>query len=169
MPRTSALTARAGAEPGVRWFRRPGRRSQGCWVIQLRFPGLLPYRDVALRVVSASCKVAGKLGGAGALRPSKDFADQVVSACGEALNNIFIHGYRDLPPGEVVVEIEFEPKRLVLRILDDGRSFDPTLIPPPDLDGLPESGMGLFIIRSFMDVVSYEPGRPNTLLLAKSF
>ena len=29
--------------------------------------------------------------------------------------------------------------------------------------------MGLFIIRSFMDVVTYEPGRPNTLLLAKSF
>lgn len=137
-------------------------------MIQLRFPGLLPYRDVALRVVSASCKIASKLGG-GTHRPSKDFADQVVSACGEALNNIFIHGYRNLPPGEVVVEIDFEPKRLVLRILDDGHSFDPSLIPPPDLDGLPESGMGLFIIRSFMDVVTYEPGRPNTLLLAKSF
>ena len=35
------------------------------------------------------------------------------------------------------------------------------------IDGLPESGMGLFIIRSFMDEVVYEPGSPNVLRIAK--
>jgi anti-sigma regulatory factor (Ser/Thr protein kinase) len=36
----------------------------------------------------------------------------------------------------------------------------------PDLDALPESGLGLFIMRSFMGV-TYRRGRPNLLKLSK--
>ena len=35
------------------------------------------------------------------------------------------------------------------------------------LDALPESGLGLFIIRSFMDEVKYVPGSPNVLSMTK--
>ncbi len=54
-------------------------------------------------------------------------------------------------------------------MLDDGVSFDPAAVPVPDLDGLPESGMGLYIIRSFVDDLSYEPGPPNALRFIKFF
>jgi serine/threonine-protein kinase RsbW len=37
----------------------------------------------------------------------------------------------------------------------------------PDLDALPESGLGLFIMRSFMDKVIYTAGAPNVLSLTK--
>jgi serine/threonine-protein kinase RsbW len=50
---------------------------------------------------------------------------------------------------------------------DYGSSFDPTTVPPPDFDALPESGWGLFIIKSFMSI-SYAPGRPNVLTLTKT-
>jgi serine/threonine-protein kinase RsbW len=66
------------------------------------------------------------------------------------------------------MDIELGQGAMTVRMADYGSSFDPTVVPSPDLDTLPESGLGLFIIRSFMDSVSYEPGRPNVLVLVKS-
>jgi serine/threonine-protein kinase RsbW len=67
------------------------------------------------------------------------------------------------------VTIEVEPKAdlLEIRIIDNGTSFDLAAVPTPELDDLPESGMGLFIIRSFMDDVAYRSGPPNVLYLRK--
>jgi serine/threonine-protein kinase RsbW len=129
-------------------------------VIRLSVPGTLEYRDVAMRVVSAASKLVqpGRRG--------TKFDVEVVSAFGEAFNNIAIHGYQD-EPGEVEVEIELEADGLTLRISDRGRSFDPLDVPDPELDDLPERGMGLFIIRSFVDRMVYTPGDPNVLELEK--
>jgi anti-sigma regulatory factor (Ser/Thr protein kinase) len=129
-------------------------------VIRLSVPGTLEYRDVAMRVVSAASKL---------VRPGRrgtKFDAEVVSAFGEAFNNIAIHGYVD-EPGEVEVEIELEDDGIQLRITDRGRSFDPLEVPEPELDDLPERGMGLFIIRSFVDRMVYTPGDPNVLELEK--
>ena len=48
-----------------------------------------------------------------------------------------------------------------------GNSFDLAMVPAPDLDTLPESGLGLYIIRSFMDDVKYLAGTPNVLSMTK--
>jgi serine/threonine-protein kinase RsbW len=100
-----------------------------------------------------------------------DFDSKVVSAVSEAFNNIAIHGYRDRPTGEVELEIEIHAERITLRMSDTGECFDLSRVPEPDLAGLPESRMGLYIVRSFMDEVSYEPGdgagAPNVLTLTK--
>jgi serine/threonine-protein kinase RsbW len=90
-----------------------------------------------------------------------------VSAFGEAFNNIALHSYRAGPPGDVDIEIESEEDRIVIRLMDTGTSFDPASVTPPDMEDLPESGMGLFIMHSFMDEVDYRPGSPNVLRLAK--
>lgn len=93
-----------------------------------------------------------------------------MSAFGEAFNNIAIHGYGCAATGQVEIDIEPSPDRLTLIVRDTGKSFDPEAVPMPNLEGLPESGMGLYIIRSFMDVVEYRPGsegRPNVLTLVK--
>jgi serine/threonine-protein kinase RsbW len=129
-------------------------------VIRLSVPGTLEYRDVAMRVVSAASKLVLPA------RRSTKFDAEVVSAFGEAFNNIAIHGYLD-EPGEVEVEIELEADGIRLRITDRGRSFDPLEVPDPELDDLPERGMGLFIIRNFVDRMVYTPGDPNVLELEK--
>jgi serine/threonine-protein kinase RsbW len=67
----------------------------------------------------------------------------------------------------VEIEIEIAPDQITLRIADYGQSFDPTQVAEPDLDALPESGLGLFIMRSFMDSVFYTAGAPNVLSMTK--
>jgi len=124
----------------------------------LRVPGALVYRDLAVRAVQAACKLVGRLDGS--------FDDQVVSAFSEAFNNAALHSYKDRP-GEIDIEIELTDNAITLRISDEGEGYDPEKVPAPDLAALPESGMGLYIIRSFMDEVVYKPGKPNVLTMSK--
>ena len=67
------------------------------------------------------------------------------------------------------MDIEIEPlaDRITILMTDTGSSFDFTNLPDPDLDELPEGGLGVFIIKSFMDEVSYRAGHPNVLRISK--
>ena len=96
-----------------------------------------------------------------------EFEAQAVSAFGEAFNNVAIHGFRGMPVGSVDIEVSWTAAELVIEMTDSGRSFDPDTVEPPVLDELPEGGMGIFIMRSFMDEVAYKPGPPNVLRLSK--
>ncbi len=105
-------------------------------------------------------------------RDTDDFDDKVVSAVGEAFNNVAIHAYRDLSPGSVDLELELRPDGITIRMADTGRSFEPKGEKLPDLTSLPESHMGLYIVRSFMDEVTYRPGTEgsaNLLTLTKRY
>jgi serine/threonine-protein kinase RsbW len=136
-------------------------------VIHLRVPGTLRYRDLAVRVVGAACKLVGSAAGdSGPLRFNNEFDHQVVSAFGEAFNNAAIHSYRG-ESGDVDMEIDVGEDRITIHMRDWGPSFLLDDVPTPDLDALPESGLGLFIIRSFMDDVQYRPGSPNVLSMTK--
>jgi len=146
-------------------------------IIRLSVPGSLRYRDVVLRVVTSSCKLVRSMAMVKqeAGPESHDFEDKVVSAVGEAFNNVAIHAYRDVSPGPVELEIEVSADGITLQMSDSGRAFEPALEVQrqPDLASLPESHMGLFIMRSCMDKVTYRPGRspavPNLLTLTKRF
>ncbi|HVX95586.1 MAG TPA: ATP-binding protein [Polyangia bacterium] len=133
-------------------------------MIRILMTGTLDHRDVTLRAVSAACKLVTR-------RPQgpawNEFRMQVVSAVSEAFNNIVLHGYAGRGDGEIEIEIRASLDRITIAMRDFGSSFDPTTVPPPDFDALPESGWGLFIIRAFMDI-SYAPGRPNVLTLSKT-
>lgn len=141
-------------------------------MIRLSVPGTLEFRDVAMRVVASACKLlrpdVPDLGGSLA----DDFDHAVVSAFGEAYNNAAIHGYRGVEVGEITVEIEAATDELVIRLLETGHTYEmPTELTSPG--ELPERGMGLFIIQSFMDRVQYTPredggkDRINVLVMAK--
>jgi serine/threonine-protein kinase RsbW len=134
-------------------------------VIRLRVPGSLKYRDLAVRAVAAACKLVGD---SGPVRTTREFDDQVVSAFGEAFNNAAVHSYRDRAVGELEIEIEVGADRITIRLLDFGEGFDLERVPEPDLDALPESGLGIYIMKSFMDEVTYQPGKPNVLRMTKS-
>ena len=138
-------------------------------MIRLRVPGSLRYRDLAVRVVAAACKLVGRdqEGEEEALREDRQFDAAVVSAFGEAFNNVAIHSYPKGKKGDVEVEIDVYPDHIVIRLIDYGATFDPMAVPEPDLASLPESGMGIYIMRSFMDDVTYKSGSPNVLSMTK--
>lgn len=146
-------------------------------IVRLSVPGTLLYRDVVLRVVSSFCRLARADAAHSkqeASRSSPDeFDDKVVSAIGEAFNNVAIHGYRGRRPGTVLLELELIRDGIRIRLTDTGAGFDPAGAPAPHLASLPESHMGLYIIRACMDTVTYEqgtpPSLPNVLTLTKCF
>jgi serine/threonine-protein kinase RsbW len=135
-------------------------------LVSLHLPAQLEYRDLALRTVSAACKLVGRSHPASARAA---FRNQVVSAFSEAFNNVVLHAYDGTGTGRLRVRIVTGEDDIRIVITDRGRPFDLKKVPAPDLAELPEQGMGIFIMRSFMDEVSYRPGPPNVLVLIKSF
>jgi serine/threonine-protein kinase RsbW len=126
--------------------------------IRATIPSSLEYRDLAIRLVASACKLVP--------RSRARFRNEVMSAFSEALNNVVLHG-RPSDPAEIRIEIDPAPDRLTIRLVDHGRSFDPRTAPDPDLASLPESGLGIFIMRSFMDHLTYASGPPNVLTMTK--
>lgn len=126
-------------------------------------PARLEYRDAVRSFLAHVCDalVRRKMLG------SKE-AHGVVSAFVEAFNNAVIHAYQGHSVGPVEVAMSVDPRMLQVEVRDAGRTFEPETVPEPDLDALPEGGLGLFIIRSFMDHVRYERrGLQNVLMMRK--
>jgi serine/threonine-protein kinase RsbW len=144
-------------------------------IIRLSVPGTLRYRDVVLRVIASSCSLVRSmgLGKQEPRRESHEFDAKVVSAVSEAFNNVAIHAYRDLSPGAVELEIEASPDSITIHMADTGHSFEPAVEALRARETLPESHMGLYIMRSCMDRVTYRPGSAsllrNVLTLSKRF
>lgn len=179
--RTESGIAEGAGKAGRKiWYNGPliGSGINDMDMIKLSVPGTLLYRDVVLRVAASSCRLVrsialGTRDKQEASRERQSFDDQVVSAVGEAFNNVAIHAYRGCAAGTVELQFEISAEGITIRILDTGAGFEPADEQPPDLASLPESHMGLYIVRSFMDAVSYErgnpPTRPNTLTLSKRY
>lgn len=127
--------------------------------VALRFPAVIGYRPVAIDLVSALIRhVEGADG---------NFRNEMVTAFGEAFNNIVIHGYRGRSDGMLDIEAEMGPDEMTLRLIDTGREVDFKDVEPPDLATMPESGMGVFMIHALVDEVIYRGGSPNVLSLTK--
>jgi serine/threonine-protein kinase RsbW len=151
-------------------------------VIRLTCPADLRYRDVAVRGVAEACRLVSRSRYAHGSQPrvhgnnasstqtldlSDRFAAEVVSAVSEIFNNIAIHGYGGEGSGDVSLEMTIRGDRLVIVISDQGSAFDPSQVPLPELDALPEGGMGIHIARACMDELDYTPGPPNVWRLTK--
>ena len=135
----------------------------GCDEVYLEVPGKIECRNVVLRTVSAVCKLTST----SPHGQDSDVGMHVLSAVGEAFNNIVLHGYAGRKPGQIQMKIRNCCNCVRVEIRDTGSSFDPAEAPPPDLASLPESGVGIFLMRSMVDEVSYVAGCPNVLTLVK--
>ena len=93
-------------------------------------------------------------------------------AVDEACMNIITHGYADMNPGSIILDLELDARQVIMRITDFGHPFEPFEPEAPDmnaaLEDRPTSGFGLFIIYNTMDNVDYETTEAgNTLILTK--
>lgn len=92
----------------------------------------------------------------------------------EAVTNVVRHAYNGEPGRIVDVAVTVAPEGLTLEIADTGKPMDPTEInfphfEPSETHTVPEGGMGLSLISSLMDEVTYVTGpNGNTLLLKKN-
>ncbi len=127
--------------------------------VALRFPAAIDYRPIAIDLVSALIQ---QVEGA-----DRDFRNEMVTAFGEAFNNIVIHGYRGRSDGMLDIEVEITADQITVRLSDTGREVDFSDVEPPDLASMPESGMGVFMIHALVDEVLYRGGSPNVLSLIK--
>lgn len=141
---------------------------RGSVPIKLSMLGRVQHRDLVLRAVSAACKLVRPDPDQAGDATWNDFRTHVVTAVSEAFNNIVLHSYAGRDDGIIEMNIRTGPNQITVELRDFGDSFDPDKVPKPDLDRLPESGLGMYIIRQLMDV-SYRPGRPNVLVLSKRY
>lgn len=126
-------------------------------------PARLEYRDAVRSFLTHICDqlVAREV-------LSERDSHGVVSAFVEAFNNAVIHAYDGHAFGPIEVAMSVDPRVLQVEVRDAGQTFVPEDVPEPDLDALPEGGLGLFIIRNFMDHVRYEKrGLQNVLMMQK--
>jgi anti-sigma regulatory factor (Ser/Thr protein kinase) len=90
----------------------------------------------------------------------------------ELVINIIKYAYADERAHGIQVDLERRGQRLIVRVEDDGRPFDPLSAPPPDLDVPIErrgvGGLGIHIVRTLADSMRYvrQNGR-NVLVVEK--
>jgi serine/threonine-protein kinase RsbW len=93
-------------------------------------------------------------------------------AVDEACTNIVRHAYGG-KGGEIEVTVEPREDGACVTLRDWGKSFDPDLVPTPDvtapLEERDPGGLGLFLIRSMVDDVHFEFDAElgNTLTMVK--
>jgi serine/threonine-protein kinase RsbW len=102
----------------------------------------------------------------------EDVAGDLVLAVNEAVTNVMLHGYEDRPAA-LTVCVEADGGDLLVRLIDDAPHFDPTAVPPPDinlpLEDRPLGGLGVHMMRQLTDELIYRvnsDGR-NELIFVK--
>jgi anti-sigma regulatory factor (Ser/Thr protein kinase) len=94
-------------------------------------------------------------------------------AVDEACTNIIEHGYAGRPGETIALVCETDGDGLRVTIVDRGRAFRPSEVPPPDLssswDERRVGGLGWHFIRQSVDEIDYgpDPAGGNRLTLVK--
>jgi serine/threonine-protein kinase RsbW len=110
------------------------------------------------------------------LEVDPDVVSDLVLAVDEAVTNVIVHGYggqRDTP-GKIELDVDREGMEVVVRIRDEAPAFDPTGVPAPNLaqplEKRSPGGLGIYLIRQYMDEVNYRtaPDGSNELILKKA-
>lgn len=86
----------------------------------------------------------------------------------EALSNAMLYGNGENPGKRIRLELSWEDCKIWVRITDEGKGFDPSLVPDPTTsDNLHKpNGRGLFLMRELLDEVHYnDEGNSVTLVL----
>jgi serine/threonine-protein kinase RsbW len=91
---------------------------------------------------------------------SPETIDSVQLVLDELLSNVILWGYEDYLEHQIQIMVAVVPTQVQVVIEDDGREFDPTTMPSPDVllepERRSEGGLGLHLVRTMVDNVSYK-------------
>jgi serine/threonine-protein kinase RsbW len=99
--------------------------------------------------------------------------DDLLQAVDEAATNIVVHGYVGRA-GAIDVDARLVDDHIVIQLADTAPTFDPTVVPEPDLSIPPlvrhPGGMGVHLMRLSTDRLEHRarPGGGNILTLTRS-
>jgi len=90
----------------------------------------------------------------------------------EVVANVVLHGYGEDGDGSVALLLAIGSDAYELEVRDEAPAFDPLSAAPPHLDDDPElrgiGGLGMHLVRTLMDELSYErSGGENVLRLRR--
>jgi len=105
-------------------------------------------------------------------RFSKNEINAMTISVDEACTNIIKHGYRDKQAGSITMNVRIKKDSLVVELIDQGKSYDPTQASDPNIPYYVQSGkkggLGIFIMKKFLDEIQYiTVGQKNILRLIK--
>jgi anti-sigma regulatory factor (Ser/Thr protein kinase) len=85
----------------------------------------------------------------------------LIVAVGELATNAIKHGYRGRAGEPIRVTCMVEDARVVLEVEDFGCGFDAAAYRGPDVDAMPERGLGIYLARRAVDSLTSEPARAS--------
>ena len=90
---------------------------------------------------------------------SRKVAMETVLALDEVVTNVINHAWGDDRDHHCQVSFERSAEAVRITVEDDGAAFDPLNAKPPDLgaplDDRPIGGLGIHLVKQFMDQVTY--------------
>lgn len=103
----------------------------------------------------------------------KEGVFHIQMAVDEACTNVIKYAYEDAG-GNITITCDVKDNILIIVINDRGKPFDPHTVRPPDLESSLDQrrigGLGIYLMKKFMDDVSYsfDQKKGNTLVMKKS-
>ena len=103
-----------------------------------------------------------------------DAVENIILAVDEACTNIIRHAYKSVPDGELIIKTKSTLSRFEVSITDYGKSFEPEMIPEPDLQKYYRQrrvgGLGMYLMKTLMDDVKYVsiPGKYNEVQIGRA-
>lgn len=85
----------------------------------------------------------------------KKTTEEILLAVDEALTNIIRHAYQGRS-GKMTVSVLASDDRIEIVLEDQGKKFDPTQVPSPELPRHRPGGLGIHFIRTIMDQMIYD-------------
>ncbi len=103
----------------------------------------------------------------------EDDIHKIAMSVREGVINALHYGNRMQRGKSILMTFTFEPKRLVIRMIDEGRGFEASHLDNPlaEANLLKTSGRGLLIVQAFMDEmhVGYGSNGGAELMMAKDY
>jgi serine/threonine-protein kinase RsbW len=100
---------------------------------------------------------------------SNDQLSALLLAVTEATTNAIVHANKCDASKLVSVDAHIEDSKLIVKVKDEGKGFDPLAIPDPTKPEnlLKDSGRGVYLMKVYMDEVRYNitPSGTETILI----
>jgi serine/threonine-protein kinase RsbW len=120
--------------------------------LEVTLETLLESVDLAENIIMHVSEAAGF---------GQDDMHKIGMAVREGVVNAYNYGNQQDRRKKIFLTIEFDPEKMVVRVLDEGAGFDVKEVPDclAEENLLRTSGRGLFLMRAFMDEFTVQRGR----------